>query len=150
MLRKKASKTSPMATTLKKYCICCWKSGLSMRQIWQGMKGKFKHKCEHMESLVQAMNDLTATARLPHCILDVKLVPLSAKDDIEVYLINFERIMSAYEIHKNQWPYHLASQLTGKAQLVFAAISLTETRDYDAIKAAILARYDINEEAYRR
>ena len=29
-------------------------------------------------------------------------------------------------------------------------MSATEARDYDAIKAAILARYDINEEAYHR
>ena len=58
--------------------------------------------------------------------------------------------MSAYEICKDQWPHHLALQLTGKAQLAFAAMSPTEARDYDDIKAAILARYDINEEAYHR
>ena len=44
----------------------------------------------------------------------------------------------------------LAPQLTGKAQLAFAALSSTEAKDYDAIKAAILARYDVNEETYRR
>ena len=72
--------------------------------------------------------------------------------DIEAYLVTFERIMSAHEIRKNQWPYHLAphAQLTGKAQLAFAAMSSTEAKDYDAIKAAILARYDVNEETYRR
>ena len=58
--------------------------------------------------------------------------------------------MSAHEIRKDQWPYHLASQLTGKARLAFAALSSTEAKDYDAIKAAILARYDVNEETYRR
>ena len=105
---------------------------------------------QHMESLLQVVNESTATAKLPHRALDVKLVPLSAKDDIEAYLVTFERIMSAHEIRKNQWPYHLAPQLTGKAQLAFAAMSSTEAKDYDAIKAAILARYDVNEETYRR
>ena len=53
--------------------------------------------------------------------------------------------MGAHEITTNQWPYHLALELTKKAQLAFAALSSTEAReDYDAIKAAILARYDIN------
>ena len=85
-----------------------------------------------------------------HRTLDVKLIPLSAKDDIEAYLVTFERIMVAHEIRKDQWPYQLAPQLTGKAQLAFAVMSSTEAKDYDAIKAAVLARYDVNEETYRR
>ena len=44
----------------------------------------------------------------------VKLVPLTAQDDIESYLITFERIMEAYTIPKEQWMYHLAPQQTGK------------------------------------
>ena len=64
--------------------------------------------------------------------------------------MTFERIMVAHEIRKDQWPYQLAPQLTGKAQLAFAAMSSTEAKDYDAIKAAVLARYDVNEETYRR
>ena len=73
-----------------------------------------------MESLLQVVNESTVIAKLPHCTLDVKLVPLSVKDDIEVYLLTFERIMSANEIRKDQYPYHLVPQLTGKAQLAFA------------------------------
>ena len=95
------------------------------------------------------MNESTATAKLPHSTLDVKLVPLSVKDDIEVYLMTFERIMSAHEIWKDQWPYHLLSQLTRKAQLAFTALSSTEAKDYDAIKATIFARYDVNKETHR-
>ena len=102
---------------------------------------------QRMESLLQVVNELTATAKLPHRTLYVKLVPLSAKDNIEAYLVTFERIMSAHEIRRNQWPYHLASQLTGKTQL---AMSSTEAKDYDAIKAAISARYDVNEETYHQ
>ena len=78
------------------------------------------------------------------------LVPLSVKDDIDVYLMTFKRIMSAHKIRKDQWPYHLAPQLTRKAQLAFAALLSTEAKDYDAIKAAILARYDVIEETYCR
>ena len=72
------------------------------------------------------------------------------KDDIKAYLVTIERIMVAHKISKNQWLYHLALQLTGKAQLAFAAMSSTEAKDYDAIKDLIVARYDINEEAYCR
>ena len=41
----------------------------------------------------------------------------------------------------------MAPQLTGRAQLAFAALPTAELGKYESIKAAI---YDINEEAYRR
>ena len=47
---------------------------------------------QHMESLLQVVNESTATAKRPYHTLDVKLVPLSEKDDIEAYLVTFERI----------------------------------------------------------
>jgi len=43
--------------------------------------------------------------------------------------------------------FHLA---TGKAQLAYAAVAPADMGDYNAVKTAILARYDINTEAYRR
>ena len=85
-------------------------------------------------------------------MLSVKLVPLTEKDDIEVYLVTFERIMVAHKIDKTRWPHHLAPQLTVRAQLAqlaIAALSTAISDDYEAIKTAVLTRYDINEEAYR-
>ena len=80
----------------------------------------------------------------------VKLVSLTEKDDIEAYLVTFERIMEAYKVEKDRRTYHLAPQLTGRAQQAFAALTSEDAKSYDAVKAAILVRYDINEEAYRR
>ena len=82
-------------------------------------------------------------------MLSVKLVPLTEKDDIEVYLVTFERIMVAHKIDKTRWPHHLPPQLTVRAQLAIAALSTAISDDYEAIKTAVLTRYDINEEAYR-
>ena len=42
----------------------------------------------------------------------VKLVALTEQDDIESYLVTFERIMDAYKIPQEQWTYYLAPQLT--------------------------------------
>ena len=81
--------------------------------------------------------------------LSVKLVPLGAEDDIEAYLFTFEHILTAHGIDENRWSHFLAPQLTEKAQLAFAALTTENSGDYKAIKAAILARYRINEEAYR-
>ena len=80
----------------------------------------------------------------------MKLVPLTERDDIEAYLETFERIMAAHQVEKDCWPQYLAPQLTGRAQLAFAALPVDDLGSYDAIKLDILQRYDITEEAYRR
>ena len=81
--------------------------------------------------------------------LSVKLVALTALDDIESYLVTFERIMTAHKVDKGRWPHYLAPQLTGKAQLAFAALPVSDSADYDTIKAAILVLYDINEDTFK-
>ena len=42
-------------------------------------------------------------------------------DDIEAYPTTFERMMAAYEVPENRWPYKLAPMLTGKARQAYAA-----------------------------
>ena len=83
---------------------------------------------QHMESLLRVVSDTTARTSPVNRHVDVKLVPLSEKNDIEAYLVTFERIMAAHEITRDQWLYRLAPQLTGKAQLAFAAVSPTDAR----------------------
>ena len=45
----------------------------------------------------------------------IKLTRLT-EDNIELYLITFERIIAANEVDKECWSFHLAPHLTGKAQ----------------------------------
>ena len=44
----------------------------------------------------------------------------------------------------------LTSQLTGRAQKAFAAMGKDQAGNYNALKTAILKRYNINKEAYRQ
>jgi len=73
-----------------------------------------KQMRDHMQALMDVM---TSKGKAPPTCspLEVKLVPLSAKDDIEAYLVMFERVMQAHKIPHNRWAIHLAPQLTGKA-----------------------------------
>ena len=80
----------------------------------------------------------------------VDLTRLTDKDDVESYLTTFERMMTAYEIDASRWVFKLAPQLTGKAQEAYAALTPDEAQSYPAVKAAILRRYNINEETYRK
>lgn len=75
---------------------------------------------------------------------------MSEGDDIKAFLAVFERVMTAQEILKERWAYMLAPQLTGKAQQAYATLSATNAGDYDAVKEAILIRYDISTETYRQ
>ena len=105
----------------------------------------------HMAALMKLVEDSQkAKVVSPKRELSVKLVPLSDKDDIEAYLVTFERVMTAQKVEASCWSQYLAPQLTGKAQLAFAALPGEDSGNYEAIKTAILQRYDITEEAYRR
>ena len=58
--------------------------------------------------------------------------------------------MQEYEIEPNRWALKLAPQLTGKAQQAYAAMEQTAAIKYEEVKAAILRRYEINEETYQQ
>ena len=62
---------------------------------------------QHMESLLRVVSDTTAKSTPVNRQVDVKLVPLSEKNDIKANLVTFERIMAVHEIRRDQWPYRL-------------------------------------------
>lgn len=53
----------------------------------------------------------------------MKIPKLTDQDDIVAYLTMFERLMEAYEVKAERWPYKLASVLTGKAQQAYNVYS---------------------------
>ena len=58
--------------------------------------------------------------------------------------------MEAHEVNTERWSFKLAPQLTGKAQQAYAALPPDDAKSYEAVKIAILRRYNINEEIYRQ
>ena len=81
---------------------------------------------------------------------DAKIAKLTDEDDIEAYLVTFERLMQAYGVEEGRWALRLAPQLTGKAQQAYAAMRREESLRYPELKKAILQRYDICEDTYRQ
>ena len=102
-----------------------------------------------MECLQKLVVEQTSS-RPKNDLEPVKLTRLSENDDVEAYLKTFERIMEAHEVRKDKWSFKLAPQLTGKAQQAYAALSPDDAKSYEAVKIAILRRYNINEETYRQ
>lgn len=78
-----------------------------------------------------------------------RLARLEDSDDIEHYLLTFERLAEVYQWPKEDWAIHLIPLLTGKARAAFVAMDPSHTQDYDVVKTAILKKYEINAETYR-
>ena len=71
-------------------------------------------------------------------------------EDIEQYLTTFERLAMAYRWPREDWAVYLVLYLSGKARSAFVAMDMNDSMDYAKVKEAVLAKYEINEEVYRR
>ncbi|XP_075875892.1 uncharacterized protein LOC142884266 [Nelusetta ayraudi] len=71
-------------------------------------------------------------------------------DDIEQYLTTFEVLDLAYRWPRQEWAVLLVPYLSGRVRTAYLAMDLDEATDYDWVKEAILCKYEINEEVYRR
>lgn len=79
-----------------------------------------------------------------------KLPVLTPEDDIEHFLIAFERMAMVCRWPEEEWAVRLVPQLTGKARSAFVLMDIRDSDDYDKVKEAILAKYEITDETYRR
>ena len=52
------------------------------------------------------------------------------------------------EVSMDRWVYRLPPQQSGRAQQSYAVMNPVEDGNYKKVKAAILRRYEINEETY--
>lgn len=80
----------------------------------------------------------------------VKLLPKFDEIDIEYYLLSFEKTMAIHKFPKDKWTALMHTQLTGKAQKVFAELSVEECQNYDILKQALLTAYARVPEFYRK
>ena len=80
-----------------------------------------------------------------------KLLPkLASEQELETYLITFEKIATLNKWPENQWSAVLQTQLRGKALKVFAEMSIDESKTYKVLKKSLLAAYELCSEVYRK
>ena len=80
----------------------------------------------------------------------IKFVPKFSELDVENYLVSFEKIMAIHKFPKDKWTALMHTQLTGKAQKVFAELSIEDCQNYDVLKQALLTAYARVPEFYRK
>ncbi|XP_078793179.1 uncharacterized protein LOC144987743 [Oryzias latipes] len=90
------------------------------------------------------------TQRGPILQKQPKILPLSPEDDIEHYLMTFERIATVCRWPKEEWAIQLIPLLTGKARSAYVLMDFDDSEDYEKVKEVILAKYEITAETYRK
>ena len=83
----------------------------------------------------------------------VKTPPLPSyvdgKDNLDEYLLRFERYASVAKWNRSTWATQLSPLLMGKAVEIYNRLSPEEAMDYERLKVALLERYDFTESGYR-
>lgn len=79
-----------------------------------------------------------------------KLLPLSHDDEVEHFLMTFERMAQVCRWSREEWAVPLVPLLTCKARSAYVPMDMSNSEDYEKAKAAILAKYEITADTYRR
>ena len=72
------------------------------------------------------------------------------KDDLDSWLLRFERFATTSGWPKESWCTPLSALLTGRALEAFCCLSETEATDYDRVKKVLQKRYNLTEDGYRQ
>ena len=72
------------------------------------------------------------------------------KDDLDSWLLRFERFATTSGWPKESWCTPLSALLTGRALEAFCRLSETEATDYDRVKEVLQKRYNLIEDGYRQ
>ena len=71
-------------------------------------------------------------------------------EDIENYLLRFERMARTWQWPKEEWAYRLIPLLTGKALEAYTAMDEDRSNCYPDLREALLVKFDISPETYRQ
>ena len=72
------------------------------------------------------------------------------KDEMDSYLLRFERYATAQKWEPDTWATGLSALLQGKALDVYALMPKEDALNYDKLNVALLKRYELTEEGFKR
>ena len=71
-------------------------------------------------------------------------------DDMDAFLARFETFAKCQRWDKAEWAVDLSALLTGKGLQVFNNMPSDQVNNYDQLKVALLQRYELTEDGFRR
>ena len=96
---------------------------------------------EQQAALSQASQSAVAKTKAP--------VLLNGKNNLDSYLLRFERHATFAGWERSDWATHLSPLLSGRALDVYSGLSDEQARNYEKLQKALLQRYDFTEQGYR-
>ncbi|GFO24246.1 reverse transcriptase [Plakobranchus ocellatus] len=72
------------------------------------------------------------------------------RDDLDIWLTRFERFAESNGWSREKWSSSLCALLIGRALDCYGQLSAEQAKDYDKVKEALMKRYDLTEDGYRR
>jgi len=75
---------------------------------------------------------------------------MMTKDDLDAYLIRFERACAAFNIRPEFWSTQLARLLQGRSLDVYQRLPAEEVDNYESLKNQSLKRFCLTEGGYRK
>ena len=97
---------------------------------------------ENVDGRPEVREDRAKAPKLPSLV--------DGKDDLDAYLQRFERFAATAKWEKTGWASKLSALLSGRALNVYSRLSDEAAQDYDRVKLALMKRYDLTEDSYRR
>ena len=74
---------------------------------------------------------------------------IDGRDDLDAYIIRFERFAQTRNWHRDDWAVNLSALLTGEALTVYTRMAGDEAMDYCKVKEALLKRYRLTEDGFK-
>ena len=74
---------------------------------------------------------------------------VDGKDNLDSYLLRFERYATVVGWEKETWATRLSSLLSGRSLEVYSGLSTEDALNYDRLHLALLKRYNFTEHGYR-
>lgn len=103
------------------------------------------------QALATALQHLASSSQPPSVPPPIpKLSPLSDTDDPEHWFGMVETVLSGHRIDQSRHALAIAPYLTGKALAAFHSLPPSEASDFAKVRAAVLGRFQVDAESYRR
>ena len=103
-------------------------------------------QAQQAQAQATASSAITPTTRNK----DAKLPKLDEKDELDSYLLCFERYAENASWEMETGAIKLSALLTGRAMDVYTRMSDADSSDYDKLKKALLTKYNYTEDGYRK
>lgn len=122
------------------------------RRELQAQESMRREEAQLRREEINAIHETSRREREPVQKDDYKLVMVKwdESQDLDFFLLNFERVAKSHRWEKDRWGIRLADQLTGRAQTAYLRLTPEEPGNYDLIKKTLLEEYKKTPDHYRR